>query len=121
MKKQLLSFVALLCVVWLTPTRAAAYNFMVGGINYNITSSSNPLTVEVTNNRNYDGVYAGTITIPEQVTYNNVTYSVTRIGGECKRFDRPRIQNHRPSWRGGTAGGQVRQGHDSHAENGIGI
>ena len=42
-------------------------------------------------------------------------------GGECKRFDRPCIQNHRPSWRGGTTGGQVRQGHDSQGENGIGF
>ena len=80
MKKQLLSFVTLLCVVWLTPTRAAAYDFWVDGIYYNITSSSNPLTVEVTHNYNYNIVYAGAITIPERVTYNNVTYRVTNIG-----------------------------------------
>ena len=79
MKKQLLSLVTLLCVVWLTPARALAYDFEVDGIYYNITSSSNPLTVEVTNNGN-DYEYAGAITIPERVTYNNVTYSVTSIG-----------------------------------------
>ena len=80
MKKQLLSFVTLLCVVCLTPARALAYDFEVGGIYYNITSSSNPLTAEVTHNGNGSGSYAGAITIPETVTYNNVTYSVTSIG-----------------------------------------
>ena len=75
MKKQLLSFVALLCVVWLTPARALAYDFVVDGIYYSITSSSYPRTVEVANYR-----YAGAITIPETVTYNNETYSVTSLG-----------------------------------------
>ena len=77
MKKQLLSFVALLCVVWLTPARALAYDFEVDGIYYSITSGS---TVKVTNNGYYSGSYTGAITIPETVTYNYETYSVTSIG-----------------------------------------
>ena len=80
MKKQLLSFVALLCVVWLTPTRALAWNFVVDGIYYTVTSSSYPHTVKVTDNGYYSGSYTGAITIPETVTYNYKTYSVTSIG-----------------------------------------
>ena len=80
MKKQLLSFVALLCVVWLTPTRALAWDFEVDGIYYTVTSSSYPRTVKVTNNGYYSGSYTGAITIPETVTYKYETYSVTSIG-----------------------------------------
>ena len=80
MKKQLLSFVALLCVVWLTPTRALAWDFEVDGIYYTVTSSSYPRTVKVTNNGYYSGSYTGAITTPETVTYKYETYSVTSIG-----------------------------------------
>ena len=54
----------------------AASAFEVGGIYYNITSSTDK-TVEVTS-----GVkkYTGAITIPAKVTYNGTEYSVTAIG-----------------------------------------
>ena len=59
-----------------------AHDFEVGGIYYNITSSTNK-TVSVT----YQGSsysesieYNGEITIPEIVTYNNVEYCVVAIG-----------------------------------------
>ena len=61
----------------------SAHDFEVGGIYYNITSSTN-LTVEVTCRGNYydsySNEYSGAVTIPETVTYNNNTYSVTSIG-----------------------------------------
>ena len=78
MKKQLLSFVALLCVVWLTPTRALAWDFEVDGIYYTVTSSSYPHTVEVASHEFY-----GTITIPEIVVYDYIAYTVTSIGEEA--------------------------------------
>lgn len=87
MKKHLLSFVALLCVVWLTPARALAYDFVVDGIYYSIISSSSQ-TVKVTNNDDYYsyyGDYAGALTIPETVTCNYKTYSVISIGNYAFR------------------------------------
>lgn len=63
-----------------------AYDFTVGGICYNITSSTG-LTVEVTYQGNdivSEYKYTGEITIPSTVTYNGKTYSVTSIGfGAC--------------------------------------
>ena len=68
---------ALLCSVTIN-----AHDFEVNGIYYNITSSSD-LTVEVTykgyNHTAYDE-YTGNVAIPETVTNNSKTYSVTRIG-----------------------------------------
>ena len=80
MKKQLLSFVALLCVVWLTPARALAYDFEVDGIYYSKIVPSDTPSVKVTTNGYYSGSYTGAITIPETVTYKDETYSVTSIG-----------------------------------------
>ena len=66
---------------------ARAHDFVVDGIYYNITSSSVPYTVAVaykgTSSTQYSGEYSGAITIPESVTYNGVTYSVTSIGKEA--------------------------------------
>ena len=62
-----------------------AYNFAVDGIYYNITSSADK-TVSVTYqsfynyNYNYFSAYSGTIVIPNEVTYNSITYNVTSIG-----------------------------------------
>ena len=76
--KQLLITVAVL----LCSTVASAHEFEVGGIYYNIISSSD-LTVEVTYKGNYYysyGEYSGAVVIPQTVTYNSKTYSVTTIG-----------------------------------------
>ncbi|MCR5069660.1 MAG: leucine-rich repeat domain-containing protein [Prevotella sp.] len=66
---------------------ARAHDFVVDGIYYNITSSSVPYTVAVaykgTSSTQYYGEYSGAITIPEYVTYNGVTYSVTTIGSSA--------------------------------------
>ncbi len=80
--KQLLITVAVL----LCCTVASAHYFEVGGIYYNIISSSD-LTVEVTykgnNYSSYDDEYSGAVVIPQTVTYNSKTYSVTRIGRDA--------------------------------------
>ena len=61
-----------------------AYDFQLGDLYYNITSSSAPYTVEVTSKTSSypynDGVTFATAAIPETVTYNGTTYSVTSIG-----------------------------------------
>ena len=57
------------------------YDFIVDGIYYDITSSSDK-TVAVTNMGIYsdDGSYIDNVVIPETVIYSNTTYSVTSIG-----------------------------------------
>ncbi|MBQ0063860.1 MAG: leucine-rich repeat protein [Prevotella sp.] len=67
----------LLCLFCMVSLGASA--FEVDGIYYNITSSSSPYTVEVTNNNNL-GTYSGVVNIPSSVAYNGKTYSVTSIG-----------------------------------------
>ena len=65
-----------------------AYDFKSSDLYYNITSSSEPYTVEVTyqeyfSSNNYAGLT--TSTIPSAVTYNGTTYSVTSIGEQAFR------------------------------------
>ena len=56
-----------------------AYDFEVGGIYYDCDASNQ--TVSVTSSSL--GGYRGVVTIPEQVVYNGVTYSVTSISDEA--------------------------------------
>ena len=60
----------------------SAHDFYVNGIFYNITSQADK-TVAVTYrepmSHSYDE-YSGAVNIPESVTYNGNTYSVTSIG-----------------------------------------
>ena len=64
----------------------SAHNFEVDGIYYNIISSTDK-TVEVTYRGSsyyeYSNEYSGAVTIPESVTYNGNTYSVTSIRGSA--------------------------------------
>ena len=77
-----------------------AHNFEVSGIFYNITDATNK-TVAVTYRGNsydeYSGEYTGDVVIPETVTYNSVTYSVTSIGhfafGGCRGLTSIEIPN----------------------------
>lgn len=73
MKKTLL-FILTLCVTCIL----FAQNFTSGGINYKITSATTPLTVEVATNVSF-----GVVTIPDNVTNGNYTYSVTSIGDKA--------------------------------------
>lgn len=65
---------------------APAYSFEVDGIYYNITSEEE-LTVAVIENKNwgnnYTNDYTGNIVIPEVVSYNEKSYTVTSIGNEA--------------------------------------
>ena len=73
-------------VVLLCSLAASAHDFEVGGIYYNINSTTD-LTVAVTyrgsSYNSYSNEYSGAVTVPETVTYNNNTYSVTSIGGSA--------------------------------------
>ena len=71
--KHLFTALLLLCSVAVN-----AHDFEVDGICYNITSETNK-AVEVTS-----GVkYTGDVVIPNSVTYNGNTYSVTTIGNSA--------------------------------------
>ena len=88
MKKIILSFIVALCTLttW-------AHDFQVDGIYYN-TVIGKTNEVEVTyrgsSYSSYDNEYSGSVAIPETVTYNGTTYSVTSIGYwafyECSRL-----------------------------------
>ncbi|MBO5865889.1 MAG: leucine-rich repeat domain-containing protein, partial [Bacteroidaceae bacterium] len=77
--KHLFTALLLLCCVG----TATAHQFEVDGIYYNILSSANN-AVEVTYKGDYSSSYSyeytGSVVIPESVTYNGRTYSVTSIG-----------------------------------------
>ena len=83
MKNMKLLFTALLLLCCITAT---AHDFEVDGIYYNITDDTNK-TVEVTylgSSYYYDDdEYTGSVVIPESVTYDGTTYSVTSIGDEA--------------------------------------
>ena len=76
--KHLFTALLLLCT-----TVATAHDFEVGGIYYNIWSETDK-TVEVTfkgtTYSEYSNEYTGGVVIPQSVTYNGSTYSVTSIG-----------------------------------------
>lgn len=59
-----------------------AYDFEVSGIYYNITSSADKtvrVTYKLSSYYSYYSDYSGTIVIPNEVTYNSITYNVTSI------------------------------------------
>ena len=74
--KKLLVLLTLLCV----SLSSWAYSFSVGGIYYNITSSTSPYKVAVTYASTSYNSYSGSVTIPTTVTNAGITYSVTSIG-----------------------------------------
>ena len=79
--KHLFTTLLLLCAAV-----ATAHDFKVNGIYYNITDATNK-TVAVTykgsNVGEYSNEYTGSVVIPESVTYNATTYSITSIGYEA--------------------------------------
>ncbi|MBR5720080.1 MAG: leucine-rich repeat domain-containing protein, partial [Bacteroidales bacterium] len=63
-------------------TKAFAQSFTVGDLNYSVNSGGTTVTVT----GHVDGTAAtGELVIPETVTYNGSTYSVTKIGFEAFR------------------------------------
>ena len=65
-----------LFMAWMLSAQAQAFD--EGGLAYTITSSTSPFTVEVTGRAS--GNSATDIDIPDTVTNNGTTYSVTTIG-----------------------------------------
>ncbi len=59
---------------------ASAYDAKVGSIYYNLDNTNR--TAEVTYS-SYSSTYTGGITIPTNITYNNVNYRVTTIGNRA--------------------------------------
>ena len=85
---KLTRFFVVVAVVMMASLTASAHDFEVGGIYYKITSSTD-MTVEVTyqgsSYSEYGDEYSGAVSIPESVTYESTTYSVTSIG--VRAFD----------------------------------
>ena len=83
LKSMLATLAMLLCTI-----SASAEDFSVDGIYYNITSSTD-LTVAVTyqgsSYDSYSNEYSGNVVIPETVTYESKTYSVTSIRNQTFR------------------------------------
>ena len=76
MKKLLISF-----ILMLLPMVASAYDAQIDGIYYNFNTTDKTATVTFLyyNSVNNQSAYSGAVVIPEKVTYNGVTYSVTSI------------------------------------------
>ena len=76
MRKLFLLFWALLATTCLW-----AHDFVVDGIYYNFLDGNNvAVTYKGDYSDSYSNEYSGEVTIPETVTYNGTTYSVTSIG-----------------------------------------
>ena len=75
-KSLVLAVMGLLCCM-----SVSAHDFKVDGIYYNITSSTDKTVAVTYLGSNLDSSkYSGEVKIPESVTYNGKTYSVTSIG-----------------------------------------
>ncbi|MBQ9556193.1 MAG: leucine-rich repeat protein [Muribaculaceae bacterium] len=73
----ILRFVTSLMLCLVCVVSAGAYDFYSGGFYYNITSDNE---VEVTYRTLSEDTYQGYVNIPQQVTYNGTTYTVTSVG-----------------------------------------
>lgn len=64
---------------------ARAQDAEVNGIFYNLDAANKTATVTFKGNNSgsYDKGYSGDVVIPETVTYNGITYSVTSLGTYC--------------------------------------
>ena len=77
--KKLVLITMMLCAAWSVQAQSVGTRFFdeVSALYYNITSDS---TVEVTYGQWHFNTYVGDIVVPETVTYEGVTYTVTAIG-----------------------------------------
>ena len=69
---------SLLLLALLLPATALAYDFEVDGIYYNINGTEATVT-----SCPYPNKYIGSVTIPDTVTFEGITYSVTTIGNNA--------------------------------------
>ena len=74
---------SLLLLTLLLPATAAAHDFEVDGIYYNINGNEVSVTYKGTSPGSYTDRYSGSVIIPATVTYNGTTYSVTSIGNSA--------------------------------------
>ena len=67
---------------------ARAHDAEVDGIFYNLDAANKTATVTFKGDSSYsyDNEYSGDVEIPETVTYNGITYSVTSLGDDCFRY-----------------------------------
>ena len=85
MKHKILSFL-LTMLMSMAASVASAYDAKIDGIYYNFDSSKNTATVTYeyfSLSTRWKSDYSGNVIIPESVTYNDVTYSVTSIGSSA--------------------------------------
>jgi len=82
--KQLIRF-SLLLLVLILPITVSAHDFVVDGIYYYINGNKASVTYQGTAYDQYSNEYTGEVIIPSTVTYNGMTYSVTRIGQNAFR------------------------------------
>ena len=75
----------LLLIVLLTSATASAHDFEVDGIYYNKNGEKATVTYKGSSYSAYSSEYSGTIVIPETVTYDGVTYTVTMINNYAFR------------------------------------
>ncbi|MBO4549150.1 MAG: leucine-rich repeat domain-containing protein [Bacteroidaceae bacterium] len=68
-----------LLLVTSLPIMANAYDAQINGIYYNFSGNEASVTYQKIENLTFISDYSGDITIPETVTYNGITYSVTSI------------------------------------------
>jgi len=81
MKHLITSALLLLALLW--PATANAHDFEVDGIYYEINGNEATVTRKGNGNVYDTSVYKGDIIIPETVTYEGVTYTVTAIGNSA--------------------------------------
>ena len=64
---------------------ARAHDAEVDGIFYNLDTANKTASVSFKGDYfdSYDNEYSGDVVIPETVTYNGITYSVTSVGYRC--------------------------------------
>ena len=64
---------------------ARAHNAEVDGIFYNLDKANKTATVTFKGDysNSYDNEYSGDVVIPETVSYDGITYSVTSLGDGC--------------------------------------
>ena len=82
MKQKLFGRLAAAAVLLLSAATATAHDFEVNGIFYNKNEDENNTASVTYKGSSYDAYaneYSGAVTIPSEVTYEGITYSVTSI------------------------------------------
>ena len=81
--KQFYLKITLSCLLTLFGMTAFAYDCYVDDIYYNLNKTSKTATVTYLYNNANSSAYKGDVTIPQEITYNDVIYSVTSIGSSA--------------------------------------